>query len=265
MKHFSIFPLLLALLLMLTACGGNVPVMTGTDTETEAETETEVETEPPVPKKRVAITFDDGPAYDNASVQRLTYKIVDEFKKYGGAATFFLVGNRINGATGEAIRYAHDNGCELAIHAYTHNIYFDDCPEQEFLNEIHQTENAIHKYVPNARIALLRAPGGYITRERAAMVGYPVINWSIDTEDWRHKSRSDDVTAKANIDAIVENALRGVEDGDILLLHEIYQNSYEATCIILQRLDEMGFAFVTVSELFGENALTPGATYYSAP
>ena len=63
----------------------------------------------------------------------------------------------------------------------------------------------------------------------------------------------------------MENALRNVEDGDIILMHEIYQNTYEATCIILARLHEMGFEFVTVTELLGEENLVAGETYYCAP
>lgn len=263
MKHIRIFLLLLSALLVISACGGDVPAMADTEPVTDTQSvETEPsETEPQPPKKRVAITYDDGPAFDNDTVQRLTYKLVDEFQKYDGEATFFVVGNRINATTGKAIQYAHERGFEFAIHAYTHDIYFDDCSEQAYLNELRQTKAAIQKYI-DADVTLLRAPGGRITRERAILGGYPIINWSIDTEDWRYKSRGD---AEANINAIVENALRGVEDGDIILLHEIYQNSYEATCIILERLDQMGFEFVTVTELIGKDNLVVGETYYCAP
>lgn len=262
MKPIRLIALILLSLLVLCACDQSLPAMADTDTDTESESV--VETEPPTPKKRVAITYDDGPAFDNASIQGLTYKLVDEFAKYGGTATFFVVGNRINAKTGEAMQYAHERGFEYAIHAYTHEIYFDDCSEEAYLNELRQTEQAIKKYI-DADVTLLRAPGGHITEERARLGGYPVINWSIDTEDWRYKSRADDATTEANINAIVENALRNVEDGDIILMHEIYENTYEATRIILERLDEMGFTFVTVSELIGEENLTVGKTYYRAP
>lgn len=284
MKYIRFF--ILALLLVLPSCQSKWPVFaeiefetgshtetssppqteTDTDTEanTDANTETDAETTPPEPRKRVAITFDDGPAFDNDTVQRLTYKIVDEFQKYGGAATFFVVGNRVNAVTGKAIQYAHERGCEFAIHAYTHNIYFDDCNEQDYLNELRQTEAAIQKYI-DAEITLLRAPGGHITRERAVLGGYPIINWSVDTEDWRYKARTDQATIEKNVNTIVENALRNVEDGDIILLHEIYQNSFEATCIILERLHQMGFEFVTVTELIGAENLVVGETYYRAP
>ncbi len=257
MRSSRFLLLIPVLCLLLSACGGDIPAMAGTETESIDETETDAS------RLRVAITYDDGPAFDNDTVQRLTYKLVDEFQKYGGTATFFVVGNRINATTGEAMKYAHDRGFEYAIHGYTHENYFDACSYDTFLSELDQTEEAIHKYI-DADIRLLRAPGGRIPEARAEAAGYPVIHWSIDSEDWRYKSRADEATTAQNINAIVENALNNVEDGDIILMHEIYENTYEATCIILSRLYEMGFEFVTVSELLGES-LVSGKTYYRAP
>ncbi len=263
MKHdrITLISLLLLLCLLLAACGeGAVPVGgSGADTTELPESTLAPETDPPVPQKRVAITYDDGP-----SRQGLTEKLVDEFRKYGGKATFFVLGNLITDSTGEALAYADSHGFEIGIHAYTHEYYFDSCSESIFLNELRMTEEAIKRYI-KGEVTLLRAPGGSISKERAQLGGYPVINWSIDTEDWRYKSRADDAAAEQNIDTIVRNALENVEDGDIILMHEIYTNSYEASCRILRELDAMGFAFVTVSELFGEGSLTAGETYYSAP
>ena len=72
------------------------------------------------PAKRVAITFDDGPH----NVR--TVKIVDELAKYGFHATFFVVGNRVDGSAyngSSAVKYAIENGNEIAIHGYTHEKY----------------------------------------------------------------------------------------------------------------------------------------------
>jgi len=291
MKIIRLLSFILLFLLTFSACGGDLPTLAETETEdhiqndtetesesesesesgteapiktdTETETSAEKETEAKTPKKRVAITYDDGPAFDNDTVQRVTYQLVDLFAKYDGAATFFVVGNRINAQTGKAMQYAHEHGFEYAIHDYTHEIYFDTCDEQAYLNELRQTKEAIQKYI-DADVTLLRAPGGRMTPERAILGGYPIINWSLDTEDWRYKSRADDVV-KENINTIVENALRNVEDGDIILMHEIYMNTLEATSVILANLHAMGFEFVTVSELFGEGNLEVGKTYYRAP
>ena len=254
-----------------------IPVMGGTDItdvpDTEAPdttfptTEPPVteppETEPPIPKKRVALTFDDGPAYDNSDFQRLTYKLVDKLAEYDGEATFFLVGNRINKTTGEAIKYAADNGCEIGIHAYTHDYNFSNCDYSVFTNELSKTEAAIEKYT-GKEVTLFRPPYGSITKNRAVDSGYPIILWNVDSEDWVYKSRATDATANQNITTIANNILSQVKDDDIILMHEIYRNSYEAACIVIDTLSAEGYEFVTVTELIGEENLKGGATYYNA-
>ncbi len=265
-KHtLSTLALLLCALLLVSCSPSTIPTIgtapesslaDSTPPETDPPETTPPETEPPVPKKRVAITFDDGP-----SRQGLTEKIVDELAKYGGKATFFVLGNLIYSSTGESLAYASEHGCEIAIHAYTHEKYFDTCSEQEFYEELELTEEAIRAYVDDP-VTLLRPPGGRITSARALASGYPIILWSVDSEDWRYKGRADDETIRTNVHKIVENVISQVEDGDIILMHEIYTNSYEATCLILKELDALGYEFVTVTELLGEQGLTPGEIIY---
>lgn len=266
MKLRSVFCLLLLCLCLLSSCQELLPPKDSTSSEEEStspekppETTTPETTtpDPEIPKKRIAITFDDGP-----SRQGLTEKLVDEFQKYGGRATLFVLGNLIYDATGESLAYAAEKGFEIGIHGYTHDIYFDTCAEQDFFDELRLTKEAIEHYI-NSPVTLLRPPGGRITRERATASGYPMIFWSIDSEDWRYRDRADEEMIRTNVDTIVENVLRDVQDGDIILMHEIYTNSFEATCLILERLDEMGFEFVTVTELLGEENLTAGAYIYS--
>lgn len=257
-----------------------IPVMGGTDTtdvpdtpsteisntvptETEPPETEPPETEPPAPKKRVALTFDDGPAYDNNDFQRLTYKLVDKLDEYDGDATFFLVGNRINSATGGAIRYAADHGSEIGIHAFTHDYNFSTCDYSIFTTELEDTKKAIEKY-SGKEVTLFRPPYGSLTKERAVDSGYPIILWNIDSEDWVYKSRSSEEAAEENIRAIVDNILSQVDDGDIILMHEIYRNSYEAACIVIDTLAAEGYEFVTVTELIGKDNLKAGKTYYNA-
>ena len=263
-------PLALLLCICLLASCAPISIPTFGDWETSTETTqppetppdemTEMteppETEPPTPKKRVAITFDDGP-----SRQGLTEKLVDEFAKYGGKATFFVLGNLISTSTGESLAYADAHGCEIAIHGYTHEIYYDTCSYQDFQNELELTKQAIEKYV-SSPVTLLRPPGGRITDSRATASGYPIVLWSVDSEDWRYKGRADDATIRTNIHKIASNVIDNAEDGDIILMHEIYTNSYEATCLILAELHAKGFEFVTATELIGEENLNAGETIY---
>ena len=105
----------------------------------------------------------------------------------------------------------------------------------------------------------MRPIGGSITNSRVKSCGYPVVLWNVDSEDWRHKTQT-----QSEIDIIVNNVMKDVGDGKIILMHEIYENSYQALDIILRKLTEQGYKVVTVSELFGENNLTPGSKYFSA-
>lgn len=211
----------------------------------------------PTPKKRVAITIDDGP---HPSYQK---KLVDEMAKYGGTATFFIVGERITlwPSTGEGLAYAVENGWEIGIHAWTHNYYFNKCDDATYNSEIQKTANIIQKYVPGYDIKLLRPPGGSISSARMQASEYAIILWDVDSNDWKYKNTAADKKEK-NVEAIVNNIMAGVRDGSIVLMHELYQNSFDAYCEVLRRLDEEGYEFVTVSELLGDK-YQAGKKFYS--
>ncbi len=220
----------------------------------------EAETQPPSDRPRVALTFDDGPHNVRTKL------IVDELNKYGYHATFFVVGNRVDGTEyngGSAMVYAAEHGNEIGIHGYTHemSVKYSSCSNERYAYEISNTLSAIRQKLPDYEVRLMRPIGGAISPERVEQSPYSVINWNIDTLDYTFRSPEGD---EEQIDTIVTNALQDVSDGDIILMHDIYNNTYEATVIILQRLHEMGFDVVTVSELLGDTA-RPGTKYTHGP
>ena len=210
------------------------------------------------PKKRVALTFDDGPQH----YEERTKKTVDELSKYGYHATFFVVGNRVPG--GDALKYAVDNGNEIGIHGFTHEQYYDKCEDAVYEEEISKTLDAIHKQIPDYDVKLMRPIGGRITDERAAASPYSIILWSVDSTDYEYtyKKGDSDEVAQQKVDTIVDNVMSKVKDGSIILMHDIYESTYDATVVLLRRLYEEGYEVVTVSELIGDE-LKPGETYYS--
>ena len=212
----------------------------------------------PTYKKRVALTLDDGPNhYDNR-----TKNTVDELAKYGFRATFFVVGNRISG--GDALEYAVAHGCEIGIHGFTHQKYYDRCTEEEYWNELNQTADKIHQKLPNYDIRLMRPPGGSISHDRLAACPYSVILWDVDSLDYEHTyNRGDsDEVCNQKINTIVDNVMRDVHDGSIILMHDIYESTQDAIVLLLARLAAEGYEVVTVSELLGDE-LAPGRIYYS--
>ena len=228
-------------------------------------TETTTPSSPVVDNRpRVALTFDDGPHEKYLETPSRTKLIVDELDKYGYHATFFVVGNRVDGTNyidGDATVYAAEHGNEIGIHGYTHDVYYDKCSDEEYEREIRKTLQAIQEKIPNYEVRLMRPVGGRISNDRIAESPYAIISWSVDTLDWDLDEPYGDAES---INRIVENALKNIKDGDIVLMHDIHNNTYEATVIILKRLHEMGFNVVTVSELLGDN-LQPGVLYEKAP
>jgi len=272
LKFFALF-LALLITLPLAACNGGSNE-NGEETEPPADSSTDTtaedipvvalpDTEPEPKKPRVALTFDDGPH----NVR--TRAIVDELAKYGFHATFFVVGNRVDGTaynSRDTLNYIAENGNEIGIHGYTHGVYYDTCDESVFFEELSKTADTIHEKLPGCEIKLMRPVGGRITDDRLAKCGYASILWNIDSEDWKYKyasGDSDEATAE-KVNTIVEKVMSNVEDGDIILMHDIYESTYDAVVIILQRLSEMGFEAVTVSELFSGN-LEAGTQYTNAP
>ena len=250
--------LCLLVLLILASLGGCS--VSGNRSEYISDTQSEEgtqEPQAPQPKRpRVALTFDDGPHNVRTKL------IVDELNKYGYHATFFVVGNRVDGTEyrgGDAMVYAAQNGNEIGIHGYTHemSVKYSSCSDERYEYEISNTARAILEKLPDYEIRLMRPIGGAISEQRVRESPYAIINWSVDTLDYTFRSPEGDAD---QINAIVQNALADVSDGDIILMHDIYNNTYEATVIILARLHEMGFDVVTVSELLGEE-LSAGVRY----
>jgi len=108
----------------------------------------------------------------------------------------------------------------------------------------------------------MRPVGGKITEDRIKTSKYSVIMWSVDSEDWKYKYKAEDTEEQMaeKVDIIVDNVMSSVEDGSIILMHDIYLSTYDALVIILERLHAEGYEVVTVSELIG-NDLAVGNRY----
>ena len=140
-------------------------------------------------KKRVAITYDDGPH------NIYTKKIVDELSKYGFNATFFVIGTRVDGTEyngSSALIYAAENGNEIGIHGYTHKENYKECSDEVYEADLKNTEDAIKNRIHNIEVELMRPAWGLISDERVKESKYSIILWNVDSEDWKYKYSSDD-------------------------------------------------------------------------
>ena len=186
---------------------------------------------------------------------------MDKLKEYGATATFFVVGNRMGKNNGAALQYAVDNGCEVGLHSYAH-AYYNKMSMDEYLEDLRKTEAAIKKYV-DVDIRLMRPPGGILSTAQKEACPYTAVKWSVDSNDWRYKARNSEAQIKENVNTIVNNVMKNIKNGDIVLMHELYQNSYEAFCIIIEQLYAQGYEIITVGELLGDARIIPGTLYYN--
>ena len=102
----------------------------------------------------------------------------------------------------------------------------------------------------------VRPPYGLMTEAEAAALSVPLVNWSVDTEDWRTKDSG----------KILDVIYRCTGDGDIVLLHDRYQNTVDAVLMAIEHLQQQGYVFVTVAELLEIKGIAPqaGETYHRA-
>ena len=86
--------------------------------------------------------------------------------------------------------------------------------------------------------------------------GSPVVLWSVDPEDWKDQDTG----------RVVGSVLSHVEDGSIILLHDIYDSSVDAALQIADALSGQGYCFVTVEQLLQAKGIQPqdGTVYRCA-
>ena len=187
----------------------------------------------------VALTFDDGPGY-------YTDQLLDVLDEYGAKATFFMVGEEVRNYPDQVLR-EYEMGMEQGNHSWDHTTLTHLSGED--IEEQFRRTNELLESITGGEIELFRAPGGGLNDDvYENSLGMKSILWSIDTLDWQTKD------AQQTYDTVINN----VRDGDIILMHEIYESSLEAARMIIPKLQEMGYRLVTVSELAAAKGVEMG-------
>ena len=200
-------------------------------------------------KPMVALTYDDGPHFG------ITDEILKVLDEYDSVATFFVVGERIE-KNADILKEAIRLNCELGHHTYTHED-MSKLSETELKQQLKKTQQILNETVDqNYVLKLARPTFGNTSAALQTYMEYPLILWSIDTRDWSHK----------NAEKSVSEVLMHVQDGDIILMHDDYKATLEATRILVPELIERGYQLVSVSELFTykQIELVPARIYKSA-
>lgn len=182
-------------------------------------------------KPMVALTWDDGP---KPSVGN---HLMDLLEANNGRGTFFIVGERIDQSVDEVKRMAAD-GHEIGNHSWDHDEKLSKRGSDYIRNEFDKTNQKVAE-VTGITPALIRLPGGIVSDDVRNTVTQPMIYWSVDTLDWKTRN------AQSTIDAVQSS----IKDGDIVLMHELYDATSQACDTLIPWLNQQGYQLVTVSEL----------------
>lgn len=198
-------------------------------------------TDPNATKKLVALTFDDGPG-------DYTEELLDVLAENEVKATFFVVGSRAE-KNKSVLKRMVAEGHEIGGHSYSHP-KLTTISKSKIAKEIADCKKAI-KAAAGVEIELMRAPYGAVdktVKSCAKAANLKLINWSVDTNDWRY-AKEDRYLAQSQILRYIFKGKYKVTDGGIVLMHDVHEHSVEAVPAVIYYLKQNGYEFVTVSEL----------------
>ncbi len=186
--------------------------------------------------KVIAFTFDDGPG-------DYTKDIVNTLKENASSATFFELGSKMK-SNQEIVKYLIDNNMEVGSHTYSHK-NLNSATLKTIEEEINST-NIIYNEITDKDVPLTRTPYGNAINKVKSIINTPIIQWNIDTKDWLYRDAN----------KIAKHILDNAQDGDIILMHDIYPETLEAIRISLPELNSRGFKVTSVSNLAKEKNIS---------
>ncbi len=193
-------------------------------------------------QKVVYLTFDDGPGGE------VTKSILDTLKKEDVPATFFVIGSSIKGQEDILLRMK-DEGHSIGVHSFTHDRNKLYCSNENFLNEMIKSQEAIYD-VTGEKYNILRFPFGCNNstyRLTQALVdslhnnNFKIYDWTADTGDGANYNSSPE--------SIIRKACKN-EDTVVVLMHcaSINKTSAKALPSIIKYYKNNGYVFKAIDE-----------------
>lgn len=188
---------------------------------------------------KIALTFDDGPTENTAA-------ILGKLNELEIKATFFVCGVGID-ARPEDAKAIVQAGHDLGSHSYSHQRMI--LKSYTFYKEEVDRTNELVRASGYEGEIFFRPPYGkklFVLPYYLNQIDMTTVMWSIEPETILGNDASPDEIAQYVID--------NVESGSIILLHPMYnaENVLAALDILIPKLQEQGYTFCTVSDLYDE-------------
>ncbi|KAF8430378.1 hypothetical protein EV426DRAFT_708560 [Tirmania nivea] len=200
----------------------------------------------------VALTYDDGP-------YNFTSALLDILDEFHFKATFFITG--VNKAKGpiddpnldwdKIIRRMYHEGHQVASHTWSH-ADLDKLNEWDRRNEMIKLEMALRNIL-GLIPTYMRPPYSSCSAQTGCLatmksLGYYVINFDLDTQDYFHTTSSQIQLSKDVFSQKLKNT--SIEkDSHLVIAHDIsYQSAVNLTRFMVEIMKEGGWKGVTVGE-----------------
>lgn len=191
-----------------------------------------------------------GLTFDISWGEKTAEPILDILKKEGIQATFFLSSPWADKHQSLVQRMVAE-GHEIGSHGNRH-IDLNTLGESEIEHEILSAQQVLER-ISGRNIRLIRAPNGAYNNKviaTAHKLGYRVIQWSVDSLDWKRPGPS----------AVINNVLNGIRSGngakagDIILFHasDSAPDTVQALPTIIQRLKSKKYTLLPVGQLLSQ-------------
>lgn len=228
-------------------CYGIIHEQTSAESTSTLTQSTTSENRADMGNKYVAITFDDGPKEGTTDI------LLEGLRERGVHATFFLIGKQIE-ENRNIIEQMSKDGHLIGNHTFNH-VNLAQLSASDACRELGQCFDKIDQ-IARSSFHVVRPPYGELGSTAASFVDCPVILWSVDTRDWTGKTAGD----------IADYIVNHTQAGDIVLLHDIFDNSIRGALMAIDTMMENGYTFVTVDEMFDYYGITlePGKVYRKA-
>jgi len=192
-------------------------------------------------RKRVALTFDDGPHPET------TRRVLALLAEHGAKATFFVVGQKVERYP-DVVREIVAAGHELGLHGFVHDRLYSLRSTTYVQQDIARTQRAIETAC-GVQTRLFRPPIGFVGH----LIAIAADRADVELVAW--SARGLDGWSGARAERVLPRLLRGLRDGAIVMLHDASEReafvpvSLELLPELLNELHQRGLKAVSVTEL----------------
>lgn len=175
-------------------------------------------------KKRVFLTFDDGP------VAQVTPWVLDTLDRYGVKATFFMVGDNV-ARNPQLLKRVRERGHNVGNHTM-HHLNGARVATSQYLRDVEMCDELLES-------PLMRPPHGWLrpAQMRKLKERYKIIMFDVVTRDYNRRLTPEDV---------LENVKRFTRDGSIIVFHDSIKSKdrmMEALPKAIEWLQAEGYEF----------------------